>query len=98
MDELEPIRLPRAYRCWIAGNEDLGFAYTLADNADKARYAIALSAADAGYLPKPSPHLTRCRRCPEHDWNPALDEGRCSSEDHLKLGVAVASTSIRGTH
>jgi hypothetical protein len=91
MDELDPIRMPRAYRCWLPGQEDLGYSYTLAINADRARYATALSAADAGFLPRDSPHLTRCRRCPEHDWNPALDEGLCSSEEHLKLGAAVAA-------
>jgi len=96
MAELEPIegiKLPRAYRCWVPGQEDLGFAYTLAVNADRARYTVALSAADVGFLPRPSPHLVRCRRCPEHDWNPALDEGRCSSEDHIKLGDAVAMST-----
>jgi|NOAtaT_7_FD_contig_41_4245169_length_634_multi_2_in_0_out_0_2 hypothetical protein len=84
---------PRAYRCWIPGQEDLGNAFTLAVSADKARYGVALSAADTGYLPKPSPAFVRCCRCPEHDSNPSLSEGFCSSEDHLRLGTAVLAQS-----
>jgi hypothetical protein len=91
MDELDPIRTPRAYRCWLPGQEDLGYCYTLAINADRARYTTALGAADVGFLPRASPHLVRCRRAPEHDRNPALRERWCSTEDHLKLGAAVAA-------
>ena len=89
-DRMKPLR---AYRCWLPSQESLGSSYTLAINADRARYTTALAAADAGWLPRPSPHLVRCRRCPEHDWNPALKEGLCSSEDHLKLGAAVAANT-----
>jgi hypothetical protein len=89
----EWIKLPRAYCCWLPGQEHLGYCYTLAINADRARYTTAQGAADAGYLPRPSPHMVRCRRCPEHDWNPALDEGRCCGEDHVLLGGAVAAQS-----
>jgi len=83
----------RAYRCWLPTHLDLGCAFTLATSAGKARYRIARSAFDAGYLPRPSPHLVLCRRCPEHDRNPALREGHCSSADHLALGAAVAANT-----
>lgn len=85
--------MERAFRCWLAADPDLGDAFTLAISADKARYQLARSAFDASYLPRPSPHLVRCRRCPEHDRNPALREGHCSSADHLALGAAVAATT-----
>jgi len=87
------IKRPRAYRCWLADHPDLGCAFTLAINADKARYSTARSAFDAGYITRPSPHFVRCRRCPEHDPNPALREGHCSSADHLALGAAVATNT-----
>ena len=86
----------RAYRCWIPGQEDLGCAYTLATSADQARACIARSAADVGFLPRASPHLARCRRVPEHDCNPALQEGWCSTEDHLLLGVAAKKAEKGG--
>lgn len=89
----EWIKAPKAYQCWLVAQEDLGSCYTLAMNADQARYTTALSAFDAGYLHRPSPHMVRCRRCPEHDKNPALREGWCSTEDHVLLGNAVAAQS-----
>jgi hypothetical protein len=80
----------RAFRCWLPGQTDLGHAYTLASSADQARVFVARSPADVGFLSKASPHLVRCRRAPEHDRNPALNEGWCSNEDHVRLGAAVA--------
>lgn len=78
-----------AYRCWIPGQADLGDGFTLATSASSARYLVALAAHEAGYLPKPSPTLVRCRRCPEHDRNPSLEKGRVSSTAHVQLGAAV---------
>ena len=85
----EWLKTPRVYQCWLVIQEDLGSCYTLAMNADRARYTTALSAFEAGYLNRPSPHMVRCRRCPEHDLNPSLEEGRCSSEDYVLLGAAT---------
>jgi len=80
----------RAFCCWLPGQTDPGRAYTLASSADQARVFVARSAADVDFLPRASPHLVRCRRAPEHDRNPALEEGWCSTEDHVRLGAAVA--------
>lgn len=58
---------PRAFECELIGQEDLGCSYVLASSRDRARYATALSAHDAGYLSRPNPALVRCRRSPQHD-------------------------------
>lgn len=57
----------KAYECELIGQEDLGKSYVLSTTRDKARYATALSAHDAGYLRRPSPVEVRCRRAPEQD-------------------------------
>ena len=90
---IPPERIPCAYRCWLPNQTELGSAWTLAKSAGKARYAVARSAADAGYISRPSPHFVRCRRDPEHDQNPALEEGWCSSGHHVRLGMAAAAAN-----
>lgn len=79
----------KAFRSWLPTQPDLGEAWTLASTTDKARYAVARSAHDAGYLNRPSPTKVRCVRAPEQDLNPSLRLGHCSSLDHVLLGEAV---------
>ena len=58
---------PRAFRCELIGQEDLGCSYVLAKSRDRAKYITALSAHDAGYLNRPNPIQVRCVRSPQHD-------------------------------
>lgn len=57
----------KAYECELIGQEDLGKSYVLSITRDRARYATARSAHDAGYLRRPGPVKVRCRRAPQHD-------------------------------
>ena len=79
----------RAFRCWLPGQPDLRECWTLAASADHARSAVARSAAEVCCLPRASPHLVRCVRAPEHDRNPSVQVGHCSTLDHVKLGTAA---------
>ena len=58
----------KAYRCWIKRSPDLGAGIVLAPNAGIARYVTAVSAAECGYVPRPSPHLIQAHRAPEYDY------------------------------
>lgn len=57
----------KAYTCELIGQEHLGKSYVLAATRDKAKYATALSAHDAGYLCRASPASVRCKRAPDYD-------------------------------
>lgn len=64
----------RAWRCWLPSMPDLP-AIVAAPSAGRARRLCALSCFDAGWIPRPSPHLIRCRRSPDHDLHPLLLNG-----------------------
>lgn len=70
----------KAYECELIGQEGLGKSYVLSSTRDKAKYAVARSAHDAGYLRRPSPVQVRCRRSPEHD--NALRNSTASSSEN----------------
>jgi len=74
----------RAFRCWIKDAEDLGAGIVGATSADKARYGVALSAAEVGYIPNPSPCFIRCVRAPEYDSHPSILDGAFKGEDCFK--------------
>lgn len=74
----------RAFRCWIKDAEDLGAGIIGATSAEKARYQVALSAADVGYIPKANPCLIRCTRAPEYDNHPSILDHAFRGEDYMQ--------------
>jgi hypothetical protein len=51
----------------VVDQEGLGVSVVFAESHGKARYSVALAAADAGYLSKANPAAIRCIRAPEYD-------------------------------
>lgn len=82
----------RGFSCTVKGQEGLGTAYVLAESSGKAKYACALSAKDAGWVDKASPHLIRCKRDHQLDGLP-IEPGIPFTLDYIAFVKAAFSTS-----
>jgi hypothetical protein len=74
----------RAYRCWLTDQPDLGEGVVAAATPSKARYIVALSAHDAGYLGRANPSQVSCLRAKEYDGHHQLIGGRFIGIDVLE--------------
>lgn len=82
----------RGFACTVKGQEGLGTAYVLAESSGKAKYACALSAKDAGWVDKASPHLIKCKRDHQLDGLP-IESNIPFTPDYIAFVKAALSSS-----
>jgi hypothetical protein len=74
-----------AFRCWITEQPDLGGGIACAASPAKARYLVARSAYEVGYLKRANPAQISCLRAKEYDDHPRLIEGMFINSDAFTI-------------